>query len=471
MAPQSSWMKRYRYLLILGGIILIGLILRVSSVSAPLADFHSWRQVESLEIAEAIITDRSFGAEESTHYIEFPLYNAVFAGLSMVLPWISLSEAGRIVSILLSMITVIALFFLVRKEHSDIAAIATAALYATLPFSVFFSRTILPEIPAITLAVLALTMLAYNPEKRDWQSLLLFIGSAVCYGIAVATKPTTIVFCIPLVTLLLRKMHVEGLQTVWPYLYGFIALLPFALWFTYLDFPVLAPDQTTLFHQIPAEQESSRTIYFSTIFFQTVFYERIALAILGAYLLVPVVLGALAKKKTMLWGMLGLSALFFIFVFQGGNIQFTYYQVIILPIITIYAGIGVDLLWKTRRYLTAPIFSFAIIFAVVAAGYFFSHGIVKGYYTYSQDLVQIADIVSTITEQDARIVTDQAGDTTLLYLADRTGTAYFDQTLSQFREEGYDYFITANSVKTESLQLNQEGEILFSNDQFILLAL
>ena len=50
------------------------------------------------------------------------------------------------------------------------------------------------------------------------------------------------------------------------------------------------------------------------------------------------------------------SALAYIFVFQGGNLQHEYYQILILPVFAIMIGLGVSFVFDHKKEFINPIF-------------------------------------------------------------------------------------------------------------------
>ncbi len=49
-----------------------------------------------------------------------------------------------------------------------------------------------------------------------------------------------------------------------------------------------------------------------------------------------------------------ISALAFLFTFEGVNVQHVYYQILILPAVAIFVALGVDFVYKNNKYFINP---------------------------------------------------------------------------------------------------------------------
>jgi hypothetical protein len=110
-------------------------------------------------------------------------------------------SAGREFMVLLKVVAVTLLFVLVRRLgfHRSTAA-AAAALYGVSPLGIQFGRMVFLDNIAMAW-VLGALVLAMSPAKR----LSAAVGSAFCFGVAVLTKETIVVWLPFLVWLLVRN--------------------------------------------------------------------------------------------------------------------------------------------------------------------------------------------------------------------------------------------------------------------------
>ena len=153
-------------------IILVGLVLRLYHFDTPLADYHSWRQADTAAVARNFVKDGfnlmqpryddltsiQSGKDNFTglRFVEFPIYNAMMAGMQKLLPFFPVEVWGRIVSAVMSLTVIAVIYYLALKESSRVTAIAAGAVYAFFPFFVFFSRTVLPENTALGFVFLSI---------------------------------------------------------------------------------------------------------------------------------------------------------------------------------------------------------------------------------------------------------------------------------------------------------------------------
>jgi uncharacterized membrane protein len=472
--------------LLLAIIIFIGLIFRLYKVNTPLADLHSWRQVDTAAVAKNFVniefdlfhpryddlSDASTGLANPQGYrfVEFPLYNAIFAYIYKILPVVPLEVYGRLVSILFSLFAIAFVYYLALKESGRNTAVTASAVFAVFPFFVFFSRTVLPETMATSLALTAVFFLYLfaNSQKRT-ASVLFFFVSLIAFAISILVKPPAVFYGISLLFIFFEKYRFSIIKKIPVYLYFILSLLPFFLWRQYIQsYPEGVPPSEWLITSVNT-YEGLKNIFFKPAYFRWIYYERINNYMLGGYLSFLLLLGIIAKPKKWFLHFILLSAVAYLLVFQGGNVQHEYYQTVILPAIAIFVGLGVNFILTNKKIFISHFIIYPLLIAVFSLSFFFSFYKVRDYYHYPEDLTQIAKIVSTLTSKDDLVVTDRLGDTTLLYLAGRRGSPALSRDLEEFKNEGYRYFVTQ---KEETIEANKlKYKVVFENDKFALFAL
>ena len=133
-------------------------------------------------------------------------------------------------------------------------------------------------------------------------------------------------------------------------------------------------------------------------------------------------------------------------------------------------GIGSAWILQNRQLFLHPIITYSAVIAIFGFSFLFSYYRVKDFYNYSPDLVQIANIIKTLTKEDDKIVTDTTGDTTLLYLTERRGAPSVFKEFKDLKNDGYVYFVTYNKHVID--QMKTEGyTVIFENDKFGLIKL
>jgi uncharacterized membrane protein len=466
---------RHANLAILGGILLVALFLRLYQIDAPLAEYQSWRQIASVNLGKEVLSGGFFdrmSMEQPDHYIEFPLINTMYVWLHSLIPAFSLAMWGRLVTAIISLTTIISLYYLCLKEQNRTTAIIAASVFAIFPYFVFFSRTILPEVPAIAAALASITLLLqFRDAKKRLPALLYLLAATVFMAIAVVMKPPILVFLIPAAVPFIQRYTIDVLKHPAPYLFFFGVLASFVLWLLTIGLPAVLPERTSLFGTIQTADGDVQSIFFSPLILKTLFLDRITNAILGGIALVPLVIGSISNHKSPVIHAFGIASLIFILMFQGGNYLHPYYQIIIFPVIALYIGIGVKTILSHRKVFSPQPLVYSVLAVGLTLSLLFSHRIVSDYYTYSSDLIRIAKILSSLTSADDRIVTDQQGDGTLLFLANRTGSASFDGSLEAYREQGYQILVTGSNRFEELNTESDPNAVLFRNDKFVILLL
>ncbi len=468
-------------------ILLLALLVRLWRFDTPLADFHSWRQADTVAVARNMqrsginmlepryddLSNIQSGQENPQGYrmVEFPLYNVAIALLDSALP-IPIEQTARLISILSSLVVIAVLFDLARREYDIPTAIIAALIYAIFPFFVFFSRVALPETPALACVMLSIYCLyRYCHSKSRLSEAMLLLISAACFAAALLIKPTAIFYAITLGFLFIRKYTWDVAKKIQPYLYFIVSFAPLLWWRNYiLIHPEGIPASEWLITGINTGS-GLQPIFFRPAFFRWIFFERINNIILGAFMFPFFVLGIIKKHVTYLGPAMMLSAMAYVFTFQGGNVQHEYYQVLILPPLALFCAMGITALFSTLKQAISPVIATFAVVGSMAFALLISLQHVKAYYDYPDSLVQIAKIIGTFTQPSDKIVTDTLGDTTLLFLSDRRGAPAVFDDLVKLKEKGYSYFMTQKPEVIEQIKQESTFEVVFESDKFALFRL
>jgi len=484
-------MKKNNFLafdwLILIVILVIGLAFRLYKINTPLADFHSWRQVDTAAVARNFVRNgfdllhphyddlssiqSGVDNPEGLRFVEFPLYNAGFALLAKFFPVLPLEIYGRLVSIIASLVVIAIIYYLLIKENSRLSAIAASLIYATFPFFVFFSRVVLPESTALATIFLAIFFqYQYSLKNSSWRFIFYFL-SIVFFAAGLLIKPTVIFYGLVIFYLFIKKFKGAAFKKIEFYLYFILAALPFLFWRNYIQaFPQAVPASEWLLFSVNTPNGLQK-IFFRPSFFRWIFFERINNLIFGGLATGFFIIGCLKKQKNIFLMTILLSAFAYVFTFQGGNLQHAYYQTLIFPALAIFAGIGISLIINQQKIFINYFVSSLVIVGVLGLSWFFSYYNVKDYYSYSQDLISIARIIKSLTLPEDKIITDTIGDTTLLYLADRKGFPAPIQEFPELKAKGLKYFVTMQSDVKNSMKKEKKYQLIFENDKFAIFEL
>ncbi len=468
-------------------ILSFALLFRLYKITTPLADLHSWRQVDTSAVTRNFVKDgidilhpryddlsnNQTGRENPQGYrfVEFPLYNAIVATAYHVYPVFSIEFYGRLITALFSLFIIAVLYYLALKENSRIAAIIAALVYAIFPFFVFFSRVILPETTSLSLAFLSIFFLyLFSESKKSKLPVLWFYLSLLFFSLSLLVKPPALFYGIALLALLYKKYGFSLIKKPHTYLYFILGILPFALWRLYIqNYPEGIPPSDWLIMMVNTYQ-GLQNIFFRPAFFRWIFFERINNYMLGGYLTFFLILGILVRQKKYMLTSILISALTYLFVFQGGNVQHEYYQTYILPAIALFVGLGTSFVFENRKIFLHPLITYGVIFALFGLSFFFSFYKVKDYYSYPQELPQIGNIVKTLTDENDKIVTDRTGDTTLLYLTERRGAPSIYKDPPELKKLGYKYLVTLHEDFIRKLK-EEKYTVIFENNTFAMFEL
>ncbi len=455
--------------LILLAIILLAFSVRLYKLDNPIADWHSWRQADTASVTREYVkhginllkptyhdlSNIPSGKDNPQGYrmVEFPIINGLTA---WIIRTFSLQTqqviVGRYVSIFFSMITLLSLYFLGRQLSGELVGLISAFLFAVLPYSVYYSRVILPEPAIIAFSTLALALFNIFPPL----SLLFF-------ALALVLKPFVIFLAPAFYALaLLSNKKISRLILVTPYL--ILASIPLLLWRQYItQFPEGIPASNWLFNQ--------NNIRLKGAFFHWLFEVRLSNLILGIGLIVPFIFGLLKRgKESFFYLTWGFGLLMYLIVIAGGNVQHDYYQVLLLPFICLSTARGISFLISlpTEILPKAPVY--LTILCLVGFSLFVSWYNIRGYYQINNwPIVEAGQAVDQLTPPNAKVVAPYNGDTAFLFQTNRTGWPLgfdIDQKIAQ----GATTYVTV-SYDDEAHQLEKMYTTLAKTDHYLVLDL
>lgn len=474
-------MKTYYWIVFILVIILTG-ILRVYRISEPIADWHSFRQVDTASVARIFetrgidlfrpryhdLSNIQSGKDnpQGWRMVEFPLYQATAVILHRLAPSLSLDMSLRIVTIASAAGTALILMLLVAQMSSWRVSLLTGFIYAILPYSVFYGRSILPETFAVFWAMLSVYHIyrATVVEKRSWAHIL---AAAAAGALTLLVKPTAGFLLLPVPYLLIRKYRISVTTVVSGLVYALIVILPIWWWRGWIaQFPEGIPVFDWLFNK--------GDIRFKGAWFQWLFAERLGKMILGFWGLIPFGVGTLipaSKKEGWVMHLLGFGCLIYLSVFAAGNVQHDYYQIILLPAISMYMAKGLDFFISHKgfsfvsRYLLLAI---SVLFMLA-----FSWYTMRSFYWINRpEILTAGRKADEILPKDAKVIAPYNGDTTFLYQTKRTGWPLgFD--IDEKIAMGATHYVTVSPTDSdwETKTLAETYTVLVRNESFAIIDL
>jgi 4-amino-4-deoxy-L-arabinose transferase-like glycosyltransferase len=447
------------YIILLLLILLVAFFARTYKLNNPIADHHSWRQADTAAVARNFVME-DFNLlkpridnmatqsgpklpinEQRYFFTEFPIYNAVVAGVYGVFGVDD--RYARLVTIFASLGTIVFLFLLLRRIFGKTEALIGALFYAVMPYAVYFGRVALPE-PTMVLFTVASVYLLFR--WRDTHRNTDLLVSAILFSLALVVKIYAI-FVFPAFLYLLFVNRRKLMSNPWVLAAFFaIAFMPILLWRFYIgQTPEGIPGYEWLFNQ--------GNIRFTGAFFRWIIFERfdkLMLTVGGFALLALGLMLKTERRAGWFFHIWFIGLLLYTVVIATGNVTHDYYQIIFLPILVIFVAKAAGFLLKGGANVTSYVASVAIVgFALlttVALGWYE----VRGFYNIQSGVDLAGAYINENTPTDSLVITGIVADTTLLYNTNRHGwtigygTPYDGdpKSVELLREKGADYYVT-----------------------------
>ncbi len=466
-------MKRIE-IIFLGLILILGFSLRLYRFTAPIADWHSWRQVDTSAVSRNFVQngfdllhprfDDLSNVQSGIHFnpqgyrfVEFPIYNVLQAGGFLLFDKFTLEEWGRLVSIFSSIFAAFLVFLILKKRLNAQAGLLGALFYSVLPFSVFWGRTVLPDQTTIATILAAIYFFDSGLLKNKLFPLFL---SGFFLACSLLLKPFAIFFILPMLAIAWEKYSRNFWKEKKLWIFALLSVLPFAMWRLWmLRYPEGIPQAGWLIN--------SGNILFSGAYFHWIYASRIPELILGFWGIFILIFGIISKykNKTYFLSFL-LSSILYLTIVARGNVQHSYYQILIIPSICIFLGIGSYYLLKPQYFsknLTRGILILSTLFMLA-----FSWFEVRDYYNIQNSSILTAGAkVDQITPKDAKVIALYNGDTTLLYYTKRKGWASFSKPIEGLIEDGASYMVIINPTR-EDFGFESKYKVVASSKEYLI---
>lgn len=466
--------KKETFLLFL--IVVLAFAFRLYRIDNPLADWHSWRQADTAAVARNFLkfgfdplrprfddlSNIASGKDNPQGYrmVEFPIYQSLGFGLYQLLkflPGMTIEIALRFLSILSSLGTMLILYKMTRKDLGILGALGTLIIFSFLPYSVFYSRAILPEMLALFWAVAAIW--AFRGVWGNWGN---WGFSGIFVGLALLTKPTSGFLLLPLLYLWLKDLRFNPGYFLRLGLYSLLAFTGFLFWRHWIQqFPEGIPANLWLLN--------GGNIRFSGAYFYWLLGERLAKLIFGYWLIVPFAIGLIYKPSFFFWLLLAGTGLYSV-IFARGNVQHDYYQILWLPILSIFTGLGFEFFLGKRPNINR-VFSFLLLAFCFISGILLSWREIRGYYWINNPaIVEAGKEADRILPKEAKVIAPYGGDTAFLYQTNRQGWPIGFEIEKKIKM-GAAYYVTVNVNDPETKEVLKKWQPVVVNDRFAIVKL
>lgn len=431
------------------------LAVRLYKINTPLADWHSWRQVDTASVTRTYIErginllypkyqdvssiQTGINNPEGYRFVEFPIYNAIHAGLVKTFPVFSLEVWGRLLSVACSLVTTFLIYLLGKRFIDRRGGLFAAFFFAFIPYNIFYSRVILPEPMATMFGAIALWLFVGYIDKDRASNLYL---SAVAFLLSILVKPFTVFYAVPMACLLIHKYGFKqifrnGRLLIRLLIFTNIILVPFLLWRFWMTlYPAGVPFYGWAFN--------GDHIRFRPAFWRWIFGDRLGRLILGYWGLIPFGLGLAKFDKKMAFIQYFLLGIFlYVSVVATANVRHDYYQVLAIPAISLTLALGVNFLLNTQelsRRLSRGILVFSLGMMLGMGWYQ-----VRDFYNINHpEIIEAGAVLDNIAPKDALVVAPYNGDTAFLYQTKRWGWPAIDTDIDNIIARGADYYLSVN---------------------------
>lgn len=468
-------MKKFEILLLLA-ILAIAFVLRLYEITRPLADWHSWRQADTASVARNFtkgdfnplipkfddMSSQANGLDNPNRYrfVEFPVYNLIIASV-----WKFTGAnvtVARLITVLITLISTSLLYFLVKEFSGQKIAILSAFFFATIPYNVFYSSTILPG-PLMVMELLALYLFFAKWLKTG--KMVHYLLAIICASLAILTWPIAIFFMLPIVYIASSKLGLGVFKIPKIWIFTILSILPFILWRIWiLNFPEGIPNWQFLLNE--------GNIRFKGAFFRWIFAERLGKLILTVAGFPLFILGLVLKPKDsegFFYYSWIASVILYLVVFASGNVRHDYYQVPIIPILSIFLAKGVHALFSFKSSvfskLTAPTVALFLIVLMYAFGFYE----VRGFYWINKpQIVQAGQAADRLLPKDAKVIAPYRGDAAFLYQTNRYGYPIVDRPLEKFIDQGTKYLVSVDVNDAGIQNLAKHCKVIDQTQNYVI---
>lgn len=434
-------------------IMVIGFWLRTYKIDNPIADWHSWRQADTAAVSRNFIKDgfnplfpqydalnplNETGEPNPNRYFfaEFPLYNIIT--YYVYLNFGVHEHYARLVSVVFSTATILFMYLLVERYSSKKIALMSSALFAFLPYNIFYGRVTMADPMYIFFSVLSLYLITKWIEKEN---IVLAILSGLSFTLAILAKPYALVLLLPISYLLYRKWGFGLFTKIQTYVFIVIGLAPFLLWRYHINQHPEGMFGTTWLY-------NEGNIRFTGAYFRWLVYDRMNRLIFATGGFVLFFLGLIngISKKSGYFYLLWLAGiLVFFVVIAKGNVTHDYYQMPLVPIGCILMSLGINYLLNYGHGLLARGISLVVAISLVLFMLSFGWYEVRGYYNINHpEIVEAGKAVDRLLPKDAIVIAPYDNDSAFLYQTNRHGFTYGGDKIEKYISEGATHMVSVN---------------------------
>lgn len=472
-------MRKKEHILLLI-ILSLSFLLRLYRFDGPVADWHSWRQADTSAVSRNFVkfgfdllhprfddlSNVPSGIDNPMGYrfVEFPIYNALQASLFKTVGILTIEEWGRLVTIVLSTLSSLLLYLLVKKHAGVVPALFTSFFFSFLPYNIYYGRVILPDPSMVFASLTGIYFFDLWTEKKEKHKYYFLLLSAIFTAVAFLIKPYALFFVLPIVYLAWKTFGLKLFAKWQLWLFLLFTITPLVLWrWWMMQYPEGIPVSAWLFN--------GNGIRFRPSFFRWILFERITKLISGYFGIILLFLGLVSIRRYrnyLFFLSYLLSSVLYTVVIATGNVQHDYYQILVMPTVAIFYGLGAATLFNLKySFLKIPVGKVAVVVLTIGT-LFFSWNLVKDYFNINNRSIVVAGkAVDILIPKNAKIIAPYDGDTSFLYQTRRQGWASFEKDLPDMIKMGADYLVLVNPTVNDK-GFAKKYQLVSETKQYIL---
>jgi hypothetical protein len=440
------------------------------------ADWHSFRQADTASVTREYVKDGidllrpryqdlsniQSGKDNLEGYrmVEFPFINAVTAAIVLA-TGAPLVLTSRFVSVFFSLGSLLSMYGLVTRISGRRLGLLSAGVFAFLPYSVYYSRAILPEAGFLFFLLFGLVSFKY---WLDGGGIKWYVFSVVSLALAFLLKPFA-VFMGPVFAILAIQTYGFTIWKQWPLaLYGLTVVTPLYFWREWIQqFPTGIPASDWLYN--------SNQIRFRPAWFRWLFWERIGKLMSGYVGLGLMGLNVFNRTSDVwVYGSWWAGMLVYFSVIATGNVQHDYYQVMVTPIVCISLARGSLFAYDMLKKRLSPRAALAIVGTLWVILFFAAWQQVKGYFNVNHwEYVEAGQAVDRTVPADAKVIAPAFGDTHFLFQTNRTGWPIGFEIEDKISKGATHYVTTSDD--DEARRLKATYKTLLEHPKYVILDL
>lgn len=478
---------KLRFIVLLLFLLLTGGIVRLWRISEPLADWHSWRQVDTAGVTRRYLQsgidllrprymDLSAipsGKEnpEGWRMVEFPFINGLVAflvnglgGLEGVGELDGLLTIERLTSVVFSLGSMVFLFLLAQRLIGTRVAFLATGVFAFLPFNIFYSRVVLPEPKLVFFSLLSSLGFVkfFSSGSGKW-----WIVGALAGSLATLLKPTWLLIYGPALVYASWKYPIwrASIQSfiTWTAASAAVVGLPFLFWRQWISqFPEGIPSYQWLLN--------SGGIRFRPAWFRWLFADRLGRLILGYWGLIPFGLGIVSQRRKdegWFFGFWMAGSLLYLSVFASGNVTHDYYQTILIPVIAVFVAKGLNWFFTVPQGISLMATRALLVFSCFMM-LFMSWYYMRDFFNINRpEIIEAGRAVDSLTPQNAKVIAPYGADTAFLYQTNRNGWP-IGGNIDQRIQQGATHYVSVN-FDDETKQLMEACNVVQKTQTYVII--